>query len=179
MSPAAAVLDTARLRLRRLGLDDAAFILRLVNDPDWLRYIGDKQVRSLEAARGYIVNGPQVSYARFGFGLWLVERNDDATPIGLCGLIKRDALDDVDLGFAFLPAFRGQGYAFEAAAAVVRHARATLALPRLAAITAPDNDASIRLLEKLGLRFERMIRIDADGSDTRLFGCELRAPSPA
>lgn len=179
MTQPAAVLETARLRLRPLDLDDDAFILRLVNDPAWLRYIGDKQVRTLDDARGYIVNGPQASYARFGFGLWLVERNDDATPIGLCGLIKRDVLDDVDLGFAFLPEFRGHGHAFEAAAAVVRHAREALDLPRLAAITAPDNDASMRLLEKLGLRFERMIQINPDGSDTRLFGCELRAPALA
>ena len=167
------VIATERLILRWFDLDDAAFVFELVNDPDWLRHIGDKGVRDLDGARGYIANGPHASYARFGFGLWRVELKDGGTPIGLCGLLKRDTLDDVDIGYAFLPQFVGQGYAFEAAAATCRHAREALQLPRLIAIVSPDNQASIKLLEKLGLRFETTLKLRDDGSDTALYGCAL------
>jgi len=166
-------IQTPRLALRELVDDDAAFILELVNDPSWLRYIGDKGVRDLDGARAYIANGPQASYARFGFGLWRVDLKDTGTPIGLCGLLKRDTLDDVDIGYAFLPRFVGKGYAFEAAEATWRHARETLRLPRLVAIVSPDNAASIKLLEKLGLRFETALKMKDDGSDTALYGCAL------
>ncbi|MET0225207.1 MAG: GNAT family N-acetyltransferase [Dokdonella sp.] len=166
-------IETPRLVLRELVDDDAAFILELVNDPAWLRYIGDKGVRDLDGARGYIASGPRASYARFGFGLWRVELKEGARPIGLCGLLKRDTLDDVDIGYAFLPGFNGQGYAFEAAEATSRHARDVLQLARLVAIVSPDNRASIRLLEKLGLRFETTLKIRDDGSDTALYGGTL------
>ncbi len=166
-------IETARLVLRELADDDAAFILELVNDPAWLRHIGDKGVRDLDGARGYIANGPHASYARFGFGLWRVELKDGGTPIGLCGLIKRDTLDDVDIGYALLPQFAGHGYAFEAAEATRRHAREVLQLRRLVAIVSPHNAASIKLLEKLGLRFETILKMKDDGSDTALYGCAL------
>jgi len=166
-------IQTPRLALHELVEDDAAFILELVNDPSWLRHIGDKGVRDLDGARAYIANGPQASYARFGFGLWRVDLKDTGTPIGLCGLLKRDTLDDVDIGYAFLPRFVGQGYAFEAAEATWRHARETLELPRLVAIVSPENHASIKLLEKLGLRFETLLKLKDDGSDTALYGCAL------
>jgi RimJ/RimL family protein N-acetyltransferase len=166
-------IETPRLVLRELDEGDAAFILELVNDPSWLRHIGDKGVRDLDGARAYIANGPQASYARFGFGLWRVDLKDTGTPIGLCGLLKRDTLDDVDIGYAFLPSFVGQGYAFEAAEATWRHAREALRLPRLVAIVSPDNHASIKLLEKLGLRFEKLLKMKDDGSDTALYGCTL------
>ncbi len=167
------VTTTARLALRRLDADDAPFVLELVNDPSWLRFIGDKGVRNLDDARAYIANGPQASYARFGFGLWLVELESTREAIGICGLIKRDTLDDVDIGFAFLPLFRGHGHALEAAQATVRHARESLRLERLVAIVSPGNESSIRLLEKLGLRFERMLQLSPDGSDTALYGMAL------
>ena len=167
------VLETERLILRRLSVDDSAFILGLLNDPAWLRFIGDKGVRNLEDARNYIVTGPIDMYARLGFGLYLTERKSDAVPIGICGLIKRDALEDVDIGFAFLPDFRGKGYAREAAAAVMEHARTAFGLRRLVAITSPDNEASIRLLEKLGMRFETTMRLAADGHDVSLFATDL------
>jgi len=153
------VLETERLILRHLHADDAPFILELLNDPAWLRYIGDKGVRTPDDARAYIRNGPADMYARFGFGLWRVERKDDGAPIGLCGLIKRDTLPDVDIGFAFLPAFRAQGYARESAAATLAHARDVLKLPRVVAIVSPGNDSSAALLEKVGLRFERTLQL--------------------
>lgn len=164
------VIETERLTLRRLSTEDADFILSLLNDPAFLRFIGDKGVRTLEEARKYIANGPVEMYARLGFGLYLVELKDDGTPIGLCGLIKRDGLDDVDIGFAFLPEFRAKGYAYEAAAATMDYGKDVLGLARIVAITSPDNAASGRLLEKLGLRFERMIRLREGDGELRLFG---------
>lgn len=169
------VCETDRLRLRHLALGDAPFIVALLNDPDWLRYIGDRGVRTAEQAVAYIQSGPLRSYAERGFGLYLTERKTDGLAIGLCGLIQRDFLADVDLGYAFLPGFRGAGYAFEAAAAVLRYAEATLKLPRVVAITALDNERSARLLQKLGFRFERLIPYPDEDKPVRLFGCALDA----
>lgn len=157
MTDDAIVTETDRLILRRLCADDAAFILELVNDPDWLRFIGDKGVRNLDDARAYIENGPVAMYGKHGFGLWRVELKHGGTPIGMCGLIKRDTLDDVDLGFAYLPRFRGHGYAREAAAATLAHGAARIGLRRIVAITSLDNAASGRLLEAVGLTFERLL----------------------
>jgi RimJ/RimL family protein N-acetyltransferase len=156
------VIETPRLILRRLHEGDAAFIFELVNDPDWLRNIGDKGVRTDDDARTYIRNGPADMYARLGFGLWCVELRTSGTSIGICGLIKRDTLTDVDIGFAFLPAYRAQGYAREAAQATLAYARDTLGLSRLVAIVSPHNRDSIRLLEKIGLRAEGALRLSAD-----------------
>ena len=150
------VLETPRLRLRRLDHADAPFILRLVNEPSWRQNIGDKGVRTLEDAVRYLTEGPLAMYARHGFGLYAVTRRGDDAPIGLCGLIRRDTLPDADIGYAFLPEFWGQGYAREAAVATLDHARRDFALPRLLAITAPHNAASIRLLEQLGFALERV-----------------------
>ncbi|GHO49420.1 GNAT family N-acetyltransferase [Ktedonospora formicarum] len=166
------VLETDRLILRHLTTEDAAFILALVNDPAWLRYIGDNGVRTLEDARSYIVRGPIAMYAREGFGLYLTALKEDRTPIGLCGLIKRDALEDVDIGFAFLPQFRTQGYGYEAASAVLTHGRQVLGLQRIVAITSLDNERSAQLLEKLGLHFERRITLHNDPEELRLFTTE-------
>jgi RimJ/RimL family protein N-acetyltransferase len=164
------VLETDRLILRWISPDDAPFILELLNDPDWIRFIGDRGVRTVEAAREYIEKGPAVSYARNGFGLWLTQLRESGVPIGICGLIKRDTLEDVDVGFAFLPAFRGQGYALEAATATMSYGRGALGLARIVAITDPENQTSIRLLEKLSLRFERMIRWPDDDTELCLYG---------
>jgi RimJ/RimL family protein N-acetyltransferase len=163
------VLETERLSLRWLSDADAPFILALLNEPSWLQFIGDKNVHSLDDARAYLAKGPVDMYRRLGFGLFLVELKHGATPIGLCGLIKRDALKDVDLGFAFLPAFWGQGYAREAASAVMEHGRKALGLGRLVAITTPGNESSIRLLEKVGFRFEQMIKLSEEGEVLKLF----------
>jgi len=163
-------IETERLQLRRLAAEDAPFILRLVNEPSWLRYIGDRGVRDLEGARRYITEGPQRLYAKHGFGLFLVERHGDATPLGLCGLIKRDTLPDVDIGFAFLPEHWSQGYAREAAEATLRYARARHRLPRVIAITSLDNVASGRLLERIGLQQEGTLRLAGSNEEVRIFG---------
>lgn len=161
------IIETERIKLRELSPDDAPFMLKLLNDRDFLRYIGDRKVRSLEDARNYI-KGPIESYVRNGFGLWLVE-DKAGTPLGICGLIKRDTLPGVDIGYAFLPEFRSQGYAIEAARATLDFARDTLKMDRILAIVTPDNERSIHLLSKLGLKFERMIVMPNDAVELKLF----------
>ena len=153
------MLETRRLALREMSVDDADFILGLMNEPSFLRYIGDKKVRTVEDARRYIVNGPVESYRRHGIGLYLVELKASGAAIGTCGLLRREQLDDFDVGFAFLPRYWSQGYAFEAAAAVMDYATKSLGLKRIVAVTSPDNDRSIRLLAKLGMRFERTMTL--------------------
>ena len=163
------VLQTERLSLRWLHAGDAAFILELVNEPSWLRYIGDRGVATLEDAENYIRNGPVEMYRRLGFGLYLVELKEAGQPLGICGLIKREALEDVDLGFAFLPRYWGRGYAFESAAAVVGHGKLVFGLSRIVAITSQDNDPSAKVLAMLGFRLERMLRLDPDGEELKLY----------
>ena len=167
---------TGRLTIRPLTPDDARFIFELVNEPPWLAYIGNKGVLSIDDAAAYIRNGPMRMYAERGFGLCLVERNDDATPVGMCGLIKRDTLVDVDLGFAFLQRFWGAGYAREAAAATVAFARDTLRLARIVAITTRDNRRSSQLLRKLGFAFEHLVKTGADGDELELYALAVLAP---
>jgi RimJ/RimL family protein N-acetyltransferase len=162
-------LKSERLILRHFNPNDAPFILALLNEPSFLRYIGDKKVRTLEDARQYIVNGPQATYERHGFGLYQVELRDSHTPIGMCGLLKREELSQPDIGFAFLPDFWNKGFAFEAAAAVLKDARERLQLHRILAIVNPDNEASIGLLQKLGLNFEGNIKLAADRDEVKLF----------
>lgn len=168
------VIQTERLALREFTPDDAAFVLALVNDPDWLRFIGDRGVHSLDDARGYIERGPMAMVAREGFGLWVVEPRGGGEPMGMCGLIRRQGLDDVDIGFAFLPAYRRRGYAREAAAATLRHARTVLELPRVVAITSPDNVPSQRLLESLGLAYQRRIEL-TKGDEVCLYAVDFGA----
>lgn len=148
---------------------DAPVMLALLNDPGFLRYIGDKGVRTLADAAAYIERGPLASYAQHGFGLWLVTLKDGGTAIGMCGLIKREGLDDVDIGFAYLPQFCGCGYATEAAAATLHHGRTVLGLKRIVAITAPDNTASANVLRKIGLRHTRTLRLPTLPTDSLLF----------
>lgn len=163
------VLETARLILRHLNTGDAPFILALLNEPSFLRYIGDKKVRNLDDARQYILNGPVAMYEKHGLGLYQVELKDTHTPIGMCGLLKRDELPEPDIGFAFLPDFWNQGFAFEAAAAVLNDARERLKLNRILAIVKPDNESSIKLLQKLGMEFERNVNMSADRDNVKLF----------
>jgi RimJ/RimL family protein N-acetyltransferase len=164
------VLETARLALREFDAHDAEFVLRLVNEPSFLRYIGDRGVRTPDDARKYIADGPVAGYARDGHGLMRVERKSDGASLGMCGLLKRDALPEPDIGFSFFPEYWSQGYALEAASAVMRHARDTLAIGRILAITTRDNASSMRLLDKLGFRFERMIALGTE--ELRLFASE-------
>jgi RimJ/RimL family protein N-acetyltransferase len=163
------ILDTERLSLHTLSEDDAAFYLQLVNEPSFLRYIGDKGVRSLDDARVAIVNGPVKMHSEKGFSLYLVVDKATGEKLGMSGLIRRPELDEVDLGYAFLPAYWGKGYAIEAARAVVEHARRDIGLKALAAITSPDNDSSIQLLLKLGYRFQRHMHMRPDDTGTNLY----------
>ena len=163
------VLETERLILREFTVEDAEFILALLNEPSFLRYIGDKKVRELEDARQYILNGPVASYERNAFGLYLVELRESHTPMGMCGLIQREELPDPDIGFAFLPEFWNKGFAFEAATAVLQDARERRRLERILAITSLDNEASIGLLQRLGFTFESEIRLAADRGPVKLF----------
>jgi RimJ/RimL family protein N-acetyltransferase len=167
------MLETPRLSLDLLTEDDADFILALLNEPSFLRFIGDRGVRTADDARRYIREGPVASYERHGFGLYLVRLREDGRPLGMCGLLKRDTLDDVDIGFAFSPEFWGNGYARESASAVVNHARQDFALSRLVAIVSPDNQASIAVLEALGFRFEEARQLTPDAEEIQLFGCAL------
>lgn len=154
-----AVTQTPRLVLRRIDGDDALFIHALVNDPEWIRFIGDRAVKSLADAQRYIEKSLVAMYERHGFGLYLVHARALDAPIGMCGLIKRDALEDVDLGFALLPQFRGQGYAYEAASAVMAYGRDKLGLRRIVAILSTDNHRSSRLLRRLGFQPERQVTL--------------------
>lgn len=163
------ILETDRLILCQFSTDDAAFILELLNENSFIRFIRDSGVRTLADAAEYIVNGPLASYERHGFGLYLTKLKAGDVPIGMCGLIKRDSLDDVDLGFAFLPWYWSQGYATEAASAVLAYGRTVLGLQRIVAITAPDNHGSINVLKKIGLRFDKLITLPDDGGDSLLF----------
>lgn len=163
------VLETARLRLRHLTDDDARFVLALLNEPSFIENIGDRGVRTIEGARRYLADGPIASYARHGYGLYLVELRTSGEPIGICGLVKRDYLENADLGYALLPPFCSRGYALEAAAAVKSYALETLGLGRVLAITTPGNVRSIRVLEKVGLVFQATIRPPNGEEDLSLF----------
>jgi RimJ/RimL family protein N-acetyltransferase len=167
------ILETERLNLRPLHAGDAAFILELLNGEAFLRNIGDKGVRTMEDAVRYILEGPVASYARHGFGLWLVELKETGTPAGICGLVKRDTLPDADIGYAFLPRFWSQGYAYESAAAVLSYASSALGLGRVLAVTNPDNAGSIKVLEKIGLKFDRLVRLSDDAPEIMLFASDL------
>ncbi|MEJ1965853.1 MAG: GNAT family N-acetyltransferase [Gammaproteobacteria bacterium] len=162
------VCETQRLVVRRLTPDDAAFILRLVNEPSFLQNIGDRGVRSLDDARAYIANGPQASYEKHGFGLFHVALKDTGAAIGMCGLLRRDWLDGVDVGFAFLPEFWGKGYAYESSAGVIEWGRASLGITRVLGITKPENVGSIRVLEKLGLKYAGRVT-SPEGLESKLF----------
>lgn len=149
---------------------DAPFILELLNEPAFIEYIADRHVRTLADAATYIRDKFQPSYLTHGFGFYLVELRPGNVPIGMCGLVKREALDDVDVGYAFLQRHGRKGYAFEAARAVLEFGRAAYGLQRIVAITSPGNHGSAKLLEKLGLRFERTIQMPGFAQESRLYG---------
>ena len=163
------MLDTERLTLRPFTLDDAPFILELLNDPDWIRFIGDRKIRTLDDARNYLQNVPIQMMARNGHGLMMVSEKSSGKSIGMCGLIKREGLDDVDIGYALLPAYRGQGYAREAAQATLNHGRSVLGIKRIVAITLPANTASSKLLEAIGMRFDSLIQLPKNPESLALY----------
>ena len=152
-----------------MSISDAEFIYQLVNDPQWLRFIGDKQVADLNGARRYIEDGPRAMYRQFGFGLNRVALKDNDTAIGICGLLQRESLPQADLGFAFLPEYRDQGYAREAADAILQHAYLILCQTQVAAIVSPDNLSSIKLLDKLGFRLDKQIQIEPNQDSVDLY----------
>jgi [ribosomal protein S5]-alanine N-acetyltransferase len=168
------VLQTERLRIRHFDGADAPFILELLNEPSWLKYIGDKGIHTVIEAQRYLENGPVAMYVRFGFGLYLVELKERGEALGMCGLIKRDTLPHVDLGFAFLSRFCGNGYAYESACAVIAYANKQLGIDRIVAITKPGNRASIHLLRKLGFTLERA-DLPIGDEEVMLYGIEAAA----
>ena len=161
------ILQTERLTIREFAYTDSSFTITLLNSPGWLQYIGDRNVHSEADAISYLQNGPLKSYNENGYGLWLIALTETDTPIGMCGLIKRDYLEHKDIGFAFLPEYSSKGYAYESAAAVLRYSRDTLGLPAIAAITIPINQSSIRLLQKLGFAYKQLI--ENSGEELMLF----------
>jgi RimJ/RimL family protein N-acetyltransferase len=163
------ILETERLILRQFTINDAKFIIELVNSPGWIENIGDRNIKTEEQAREYLQNGPLKSYEVNGFGLSLVEMKTDRTPIGMCGILKRDNLENPDIGFAFLPEFTGKGFAFEIANATMTFAKDTLKLPTIFAITIPTNKPSIKLLGKIGLTFSKTFNFPNDNKELMLF----------
>ena len=169
---AVSVLQTERLVLSRLSYDDCEFIVELVNEPSFKRYIGDKNVSTPGDARRYLRDGPIGSYERFGYGLFSVCPKDSGSPAGICGLVKRQEFDDPDIGFAFLERYRGTGYALESAKAVLNYGFAELGLQRIIAMADADNEASVRLLARLELEFERVVRLPGEDHDINLYAIE-------
>ena len=166
------ILETERLSLREITTADAEFLLQLLNEPSFINNIGDRNVRTIADAERYALNGPIASYEQHGFGLYLVVLKETAEPIGICGLVKRETLPDADIGYAFLPAFWKKGYALEATAATKRHAFAVLGQKKLLAIVNPENASSIKVLEKIGLRFSHMVRMSQDAPEICLYSSE-------
>ncbi len=167
-------IETDRLALRRLTLDDAELMLKVWNDPAFIRYVGDRGVHTVPDARVALKDGALRLYAEYGFGPYCMLRKSDAVAVGICGLFRRDGLPDTDIGFSTLPQYCGQGYGYEAACAVVEHARVDARLARLTAPVSPENRASVRLIEKLGLIFEKMIRMPGEDSDVCLYAMRLK-----
>ena len=166
-------LETERLSVRHLSANDANFLIELLNDPSFIQNIGDRGVRTVQDAQAYVQNGPAASYAKNGFGLDLVILKDTGEPIGICGLIKRATLNDVDIGYAFLPRHWSKGYAVEAALAVKQYAKNIIGLNRIVAIVDPANSGSIRVLEKIGFTFEKMVKLSEDDIELKLFACQF------
>jgi RimJ/RimL family protein N-acetyltransferase len=166
-------LDTERLELRWLTADDASIMLAVWNDPAFIRYVGDRGVRTLSQARAAIAAGPLRLYAEYGYGPFRMRLREDGVDVGICGLFRREGLDEPDIGFAILPDHCRRGFGYEASVAVLDHARDALGLSAVTAIVSPQNEASIRLLEKLGMHYERPVRLPADDEDVSLYRIEF------
>lgn len=167
------ILETERLTLREIVETDDAFVLDLLNQPSFIKYIGDRNVRNLEQSREFIETRYRKSYADNGFGLYAVVLKETGETIGMCGLVKRDGLPDADIGFAFLPQFEKKGYAFESAEAVMKHGREILKLGRVLAITSQNNESSMKLLKKLGFKFDKLITLPNDTEEINMFVSDL------
>lgn len=169
-----AFFETERLRLRAFTMQDADFIIELLNTPGWIQFIGDRNVKTRIQAERYLENGPMKSYEQHGFGLSMVERREDLCALGMCGIIWRETLEWPDIGFAFLPEYGGRGYALEIAKATLQYGLDVLMIPRIAAITVPHNLRSVNLLEKIGLRFKEDFRMAGSEEELKLFLSDFR-----
>jgi len=167
------IIETERLKLREFNSNDGEMIFELLNSPGWLKYIGTRSIETTDDAINYIETKLRKGYKESGFGFYLVELKSTGEKIGMSGLVKRDGLDNVDVGFALLPQYENKGYAYESTAAVMKFAKEQLKLSKLAAITVPYNTPSIKLLEKLGMKFDKKINIPGDPEDLLLFEIEL------
>jgi len=163
------VLRTQRLILRHLNEDDAAFVLELLNEPGFIGNIGDRGVRDLDGARRYVTEGPGASYQKYGYGLWATVLRESGEVIGICGLVKREGLEDADVGYAFLERAWGKGYAQEAAAATLAHAREVIGLAKVVAITTPTNLGSIAVLEKIGMKAAGTVQLPGHAGESAYF----------
>ena len=163
------MIETDRLNLRLFDTNDSAFVFRLMNEPDWLRFIGDRGINSIDDAVVCIRDRLIASFAESGIGMYLVELKDTGVPVGICGLVNRDSIEGIDLGFALLKEYEGNGYAYESATAVMQYASVGLRIKKLAAITDPENASSIKLLEKLGFEFLRMVSVNNDQEPIKLY----------
>ena len=163
------IVETKRLTLRKINIEDAAFILRLVNDPSFIANIGDKGVKNLHDAEGFIRDGYWTNQKRPGYGMFLVELKEERVPIGGCGLLYRNTLDVTDIGFAFLPEYRDRGFAYEAAEAILKYGHSTLGVKKIVGLTSEDNLSSINLLKKLGMDFEKTVKMSDDDPGTVLY----------
>ncbi|SFE40599.1 Protein N-acetyltransferase, RimJ/RimL family [Chitinophaga sp. CF118] len=163
------ICKTERLIISELTIQDAPFVLTLLNTPTWIQYIGDRGIKNIDEARNYLLNGPIASYKQRGFGLYLIKLKEGNIPIGMSGLIKREGLDNVDIGFALHPDYARKGYAFECADAIMKYAREVLKIPVIVAITTEDNASSISLLKKIGLQYKEMVILPGNPKEYMLF----------
>lgn len=168
------IIETERLRLREFDSTDGELIYKLLNSPGWLQYIGSRSISTIDDALNYIETKIRKGYRETGFGFYLVELKATGEKTGMCGLVKREGLDDIDLGFALLPQYENMGYAFESARGVINYAGNSLNIKSLAAITLPSNLPSIKLLEKLGMKFDKKINIPGDPEELLLYKMELK-----
>ena len=167
------ITETNRLIISKISIEDAPFFLKLVNTPHWIKYIGDRNLKTIQDAENYLTNGILKSYKEFGFGFYLLQNKSDSEPIGICGLVKRDPLDEVDFGFALLPEFEAQGFGFEASIAILKIAEDIFKIKKILAITLPINSNSIKLLDKLGFNYEKRVKLYEDDEELLLFAKQL------
>ncbi|GAB3703801.1 GNAT family N-acetyltransferase [Spirosoma flavus] len=167
------MISTDRLIIRKLALEDASFIIELLNTPGWLQFIGDRGIRTLNDAQAYIQNSALKNYEELGYGPYLIHHKADNQLIGMSGLFKRETLDYPDVGFALMPDYMANGYGYEAASAVIEYAKSALQLPRVYGITNPSNNQSIKLLKKLGMILEGSFAFGPEKKETLLFKYEM------
>jgi len=168
------IAETDRLLLSKITIDDAPFILELVNTPDWIKYIGDRNIKTVEQAETHIKNNQLKCYETHGFGYYKLQvKAENLKTIGTSGLLRRDNLEHVDIGFSFIPDYHGKGYGFEAASEIMKLAKDKFNIKTLCAITLPINQPSINLLEKLGLSYQKTVKPFEDDEELLLFAKNL------